>query len=838
MQGKVEPPVFPAGFYEEVEGEHLRRHPGLVIHRNQFNVARHAVQTACLHGVDLALDGPWVNLNFLLVGPTYRDLRDQTRKDLSDLLNHRHDRIEHLFTAAHNIQSILEHNVLNSNRLSAVPFDEQLWVRQLNAHPYDWLHLLVCDEVHWGAGAEQGADKWLQKLLACLKRLSEADSEKRRPNLIILLVSATPDPITAVVYPLSEDGDRMVDWQEIADPPHTYQNIMDLPLRNDESTLQSVKKSALRSGMVAADYLWVLDQWLQYLGYPHALDMGGDTAQAFSGKPWHTSATFEALAQVLPFAELSLNGDLDLARSACWEPNYDPVASNANMLVVRLSSNNDVLSLVAGIKTRFAAISLGTGSTFSPFEVLAYVQGSDIAGQLTPKARTQLGVARNASLAIHQLEGLPCIVVVNNLLSMGTRLPRTVKGWDVRARYIGDAVQIQNASSTWKQDVGRVAGHDKTVATIFMSLTDETNAAGKSTTGRLRPRDLRFKNRHPLLTNDGKATTGNIEHPTNSQIISRLVGYTVALKADMQIGKTGAILAFIDILYHENIVEAPEVSRTTPILPVSAASDLAKWTEQLGRVVNSCEHADVSSRVDALASCWQSNPCFFARYHEALASIHSAQILSRTIAALISAKLGDLVSDQDDQGHLCPPPFTIMDAGCGMHGVFKSLAQHYAISENSYGMASTPGIFRIIGSDLHPLIKTQTTGPEDQGPVHFQAYVGDMCVAREACGWLDDAHITRGGCNFIVYSLSLFETAVTRHLQWAYRNLAPHGMLFIADIPRRFPATFNQSVMEQGFVRPSKHVLEAFEIRSFRKSTAIRSRQGSVELLPYTVVAI
>ncbi len=821
MEGHVSSPPY---LYENEDGVHLRRVPDLVIHRNQFNMAREIIDTVSRHGsVDLSLDSRWDNLNLLLVGPTYADLRNQTKRDLANYLHHRHPRIGHLFTATYNIDSILQ-NVLNSNSLHTISFDDHSWVQQLKAHPYSWLHLYVHDEAHWGVGAGQGTDKWLQSLSACLEEISRNDPENRPPNVIILFVSATPDPISAVVRPLSEIGEQMVQWQKI---PHSYQDIDRLPLLNDESRLKTVTTSAARSPMVAADYLWAMDQWIQRFGFENHSDPEGDTAQAFSGAGWATSATFEALKQVLPSEELDpelLSEDWNQRLlNFCCAATYQRNAANANMLVVRLSANEDVKKLVYGLKARFEWISQQCGKPFTPFEVISYVQGSNIASQLSRKARAWLRVGPNATLAIEQLEGLPCIVVVNALLTMGNRLPSNVTGWDVRVRYIGDVTRVKNTFTTWRQDVGRIAGHNKSAATIFVSLTDDTNVAGSSPGGVIRPADLHFPIRHSLLTGTGKATTANIEHHNNSQIIGRLGKFAVILKAVMQIGKTGAVLAFIDILYHENIVEAPE-----------AAGDLASWTKLLAGIVNNPQHCNATARMQSLTDYWRNAGDFFARYHEAIASAEAVQAVSRTIVALITSALLPLVRTTNRHN---PSRYTIMDAGCGMNGVFWYLSEHYQMPDNSDSMPEIPGILRVIGADLHPLIRQQTTAAEDQMKVHFRAHVGDMCLPQDTCEWLHDAHEVRHGCDFIVYSLSLFETDVTRHVQWAYENLAPTGTLYIADVVHRFPDTFRTSMLHQGFDQSLLHHAGMFQIRSFEKSTVRPRRDQSVELLPYNVNA-
>ncbi|PRP79024.1 hypothetical protein PROFUN_13185 [Planoprotostelium fungivorum] len=111
------------------------------------------------------------------------------------------------------------------------------------------------------------------------------------------------------------------------------------------------------------------------------------------------------------------------------------------------------------------------------------------------------------------------LLIVVDRLRMGERLPKNCVAYDVRSRY-----GPNSNWSTWIQDVGRCAGHNKRPADVYYS----------------HDRDYRTKLHNLLTTRRDPVNQKNAKHPILT--LKKLAPYSLILDAEPQIGKTGVML--------------------------------------------------------------------------------------------------------------------------------------------------------------------------------------------------------------------------------------------------------------------------------------------------------
>jgi hypothetical protein len=88
--------------------------------------------------------------------------------------------------------------------------------------------------------------------------------------------------------------------------------------------------------------------------------------------------------------------------------------------------------------------------------------------------------------------------------------------------------------------------------------------------------------------------------------------------------------------------------------------------------------------------------------------------------------------------------------------------------------------------------------------------------------------------NVVLYSLSLFENDITRHINWANRQLKMGGILIIADVIRRFSDDFEKSVKKCGFkCRSPYKICDLFQVWTFEKESNMIDETQTVQLKPY-----
>jgi hypothetical protein len=192
----------------------------LNIYYNQYNIGRLIVEKWYRNVLTIEDLYSAKSINLIIMGPTYTDLRDQTRSDIEKFLYN-----EKL--------AIKKPIVVNSNALKT--HQDKFFNRLQNNE--NELHVVVHDEAHWGIKQDSQINKFFQEL-AKIRDSLHANNQSRK--LLILLVSATIDVVTKSVEDL-EESKRHVKWAElIRDEPEyysstTYKSIQNLELIIDRS---------------------------------------------------------------------------------------------------------------------------------------------------------------------------------------------------------------------------------------------------------------------------------------------------------------------------------------------------------------------------------------------------------------------------------------------------------------------------------------------------------------------------------------------------------------------------------------------------------------------------
>eukprot|EP00732_Lithocolla_globosa_P001381 Lithocolla_globosa_v1_NODE_680_length_3450_cov_44.467452.p1 type:complete len:712 gc:universal NODE_680_length_3450_cov_44.467452:821-2956(+) len=225
----------------ENNGVSARIDSTLSIFNTQYNVGRECVQRfMAKNALDPTRITPATNINLLMVGPAFVDLREQTKTDL--LLWQESVRAEGL-----HFRGNLGSCVWNSSSLLSDEATE-LFMDCLQKEPAN-LNILIHDEAHWGIGHQSQLNRFFQQVgnrnAAC------------HPHLLVLGVSATPYSLTTSQTVFHGPQDR-VNWTQLrySEPgvfgAPTYRSIYDLDYRidgnlptNEQEATQYVKDEYL-----------------------------------------------------------------------------------------------------------------------------------------------------------------------------------------------------------------------------------------------------------------------------------------------------------------------------------------------------------------------------------------------------------------------------------------------------------------------------------------------------------------------------------------------------------------------------------------------------------------
>ncbi|EGG23304.1 hypothetical protein DFA_05436 [Cavenderia fasciculata] len=369
-----------------------------------------------------------------------------------------------------------------------------IWFNQTDA-----FHLLVIDEAHWGASKDGKKSNLLIKLI---KKTKE---EWKDQKVMVLLVSATIEVITLT----TELEKRHVDWKELKkEEPFKCPSYVAVENLKYHSSKAILGKSIERSEVIKNEYIQVLEPYFKY-----------------ANKRTPMGKTREILFSLLCDCQTNFGVDY-------------PQTDDSPIAVVRLSNNEIIKQLNNSIREN------EDYKKWVPFEVIALYESSpDIMEQLSDKARNYLNKKGRMVKCVGDLKGLPCLIILNKMVGIGERIPDTCKTFDLRARYKGPYSKIHTSEATFIQDVGRCAGHKDigNPATVFLSLGDRPDLTFE---------ELGFTTTHLLMKASNKPGP---KHPqANDKQYDSLLKHIIVLDAEPQIGKTGVILAFLDILIHEH----------------------------------------------------------------------------------------------------------------------------------------------------------------------------------------------------------------------------------------------------------------------------------------------
>jgi len=419
------------GFYSDLQanaGVHYTHGvPPITVYRSQYNIGRELVRRASsalmmglidAHGQPTRFD----NINFLFIGPSFTALRDQTRNDLTVFL----ESIAHL--SFNEIKDKRNYYVLNNNGLHNKKLADIKWSQLLVNHQEEpdgafhnnkYLHLLIFDEAHWGISSNGNIDSYFKQLADFLDR--NFAERRRRPNLLIVKVSATIDVLIRSVDNYAPVDGHRVDWNALRQQPRfgapTYRAWSQLDLVNDTRAelLKAVTLSA-RSDLVVQEYINVIHRFFTWLitdGVP----------------PNHTERSWDILSNILP------NGDRQAILDVACATEYK---QDSKVVLVRLDSIDHVQRLRDQLGSIIKAVQSEKqiGPRFRPFEVVALAGDSDsLWEQLSDKARRCFGNAEPiGGLTVEKLVGVPCILIVCDKLAMGERLTPSCMAYDIRGR--------------------------------------------------------------------------------------------------------------------------------------------------------------------------------------------------------------------------------------------------------------------------------------------------------------------------------------------------------------------------------------------------------------------
>ena len=273
-------------------------------------------------------------------------------------------------------------------------------------------------------------------------------------------------------------------------------------------------------------------------------------------------------------------------------------------------------------------------------------------------------------------------------------------------------------------------------------------------------------------------------------------------------------MAMLDILYSEHtlLAKTPAVPSmlTKPQLKIRKSNTLEEITVELCAIVNDSDET-LNARIQKLLTTLDTNNLFH-HYHDMIDKLKEAKALLEAIYN------NNLIAPMNSARKAKQRAFSIVDCGCGLHGIL------HMFRSNSSDL-DLP--VRIIGIDLHKSI-LQLQQNNSFPNVTFIGHVGDMAST-------DHTVIKNAPFNVVLYSCSLFENDITRHIHWANKQLQMGGMLIIADVVRRFPDNFETTVQSCGFkCRIPYKICDIFQVWPFEKDSNNTDESQTINLRPYS----
>ncbi|KAI3659427.1 hypothetical protein MP638_000186 [Amoeboaphelidium occidentale] len=408
-------------------------------------------------------------------------------------------------------------------------------------------------------------------------------------------------------------------------------------------------------------------------------------------------------------------GSSDFAGKLISDVVYDDKLS---MAMIRMSNTEDMLTVVEAMKTWLK----DTGCWGKVFALYLNSDSLPLSEQLR-----QQGMEKSSTLkykSVLDLSNIKCFLFVIEMVRMGQRIPSTCKYYDVRSRYTSK----KGIWATYLQDVGRCAGHNKPRATVFV-----TEGLEFPRWDQLLKETEEPSGRHPE----------SIEACGEKGVYSRLLKHYTILKAEPQIGKTGAILSTLEIL--QNSIFRNAKAKKEQSFPSSLLVELTKLYSTMA-TENLQEFIKVFPGVS------------FQFYHQEMKKSKQAWIPDEPNLIICQWLIDNLKPISDNQ------KLYLADCGCGPCGITDVMRKDFANNEFWKNIV-------VYGYDVDQEIKKMELGHSPE----FRGFAGNMCSQEE----LDSFHC-------VVFCLSLFEEQITRHITWAKKSLKMNGYLIIVDVPRKF----------------------------------------------------
>jgi ubiquinone/menaquinone biosynthesis C-methylase UbiE len=331
---------------------------------------------------------------------------------------------------------------------------------------------------------------------------------------------------------------------------------------------------------------------------------------------------------------------------------------------------------------------------------------------------------------LKDLEGRNLLITVMKL-NMGCRLTKHARFMDLRARY----PEKSATKAAMIQDFGRLAGHDKTEeAVVFCTNIEDV------------PRDA------DLLNPGGSLARGHPQYD-EVKVYSQLQGNLVLLKAEPQIGKTGAILGF---LHYVALSTWP--SR-------DSFSDLKRLTLRWASLFEQDANRFFQEFADKQA--WD-------KYHDLL---ESAKKNWKDYRLASDWTISQIIQAADYSNIL------VADCGCGRGGVAKALIKQ--VTEHKTNIDNS---INVHGSDVCSEIDSLKDELSFTNLVTFHPHCGDMAFQTDITTF-----------DFVIFSLSLFGNDVSNYMKWAYQHLKTSGKLLIIDIKGRKFENLKEALLKDLF---------------------------------------
>lgn len=240
--------------------------------------------------------------------------------------------------------------------------------------------------------------------------------------------------------------------------------------------------------------------------------------------------------------------------------------------------------------------------------------------------------------------------------------------------------------------------------------------------------DFTYSKLHQLLTKKIKPTSNHPEHLKNKKIYKQLENHIIILDAEPQIGKTGALISLLYILYEKytnKILKKEEFfysKDNSDIFP----SKLKELTKYYCNLINEKDGIQSFLKEMGDSKKWK-------EYHDYVDE-------SKKIFNLYS--LIDPIWEPSER-------LIIADCGCGRSG----LITHIREKKNYEKLEKLNESIHIYGFDVNEDIKKNEKDNDIYPLAQFTGIVGDMASNNDNIPKIFD---------YIIYSLSFFEDDISR----------------------------------------------------------------------------